>query len=66
MLYGGENDSGVIKERGIAFFDGPARGFSNNNDVDIGIKRVELLPFSAVTVVEQIFKDWVNSLLWQG
>ena len=66
MLYGGENDSGVIKERGIAFFDGLAKGFSNNNDVDIWIASAELLPFSAATVVEQIFKDWVNSLLWQG
>lgn len=66
MVYGGENYSGVIKELGIAFFNGPAKGFSNNNDVVIRIASVELRPFSAVTVVEQIFKDWVNPPLWQG
>jgi hypothetical protein len=48
------------------FYDGPALGFENNNDVDIVIDSIEFLPFSAARVAEQIFEDWTNPPLWQN
>lgn len=66
MVYANENYTGLIEELAIGFFDGPAKGFSNNNDVDITIHSVELRPFSALRVAEQIWEDWTNPPLWQG
>lgn len=66
MVYGGEHYKGFIKELVIVFFDGPEKGFSDNNDVDIAIRQIELRPFSALTVAGQIWEDWVNPPLWQG
>ena len=66
MVYGGENYTGKVQELGVVFFDGPALGFSNNNDVPIQLKSIELLPFSGTRVAEQIFEDWTNPPLWQG
>ncbi|MEH6607767.1 MAG: hypothetical protein V7696_00245 [Halioglobus sp.] len=66
MVYGGDNYRGNVQELGVAFFDGPALGFSNNNDVPIQLKSIELLPFSGARVAEQIFEDWTNPPLWQG
>ena len=66
MVYGGENYRGKIADIVLLFYDGPALGFENNNDVDIVINSIEFLPFSAVRVAEQIFEDWTNPPLWQG
>ena len=66
MVYGGENYRGRIADVALLFYDGPALGFENNNDVDIVISNIEFLPFSAVRVAEQIFEDWTNPPLWQG
>ena len=66
MVYGNENYRGQIADIALLFYDGPALGFENNNDVDISIHSVELRPFSAWGVAEQIFEDWTNPPLWQG
>ena len=66
MVYGGENYRGRIADIALLFYDGPALGFENNNDVDIVIRSIEFLPFSAARVAEQIFEDWTNPPLWQG
>jgi hypothetical protein len=66
MVYGGDNYRGQIADIALLFYDGPALGFENNNDVDIVIRSIEFLPFSAVRVAEQIFEDWTNPPLWQG
>jgi hypothetical protein len=66
MVYGGENYRGQIADIALLFYDGPALGFENNNDVDVVISSIEFLPFSAARVAEQIFEDWTNPPLWQG
>ena len=66
MPYGGENYRAQIADIALLFYDGPALGFENNNDVDIVISSIEFLPFSAASVAEQIFEDWTNPPLWQG
>lgn len=66
MVYGGEDYRGKIADVALLFFDGPALGFENNDEVDIEIKSIEFRPFSAVYVFEQIFEDWTNPPLWQG
>ena len=66
MVYGGENYKGKVVELVVAFFDGPALGFSNNNDVPITLNSIELVPLTAGGVVKQIFEDWTNPPLWQG
>ncbi len=66
MVYGGQNYRGKIADLALLFYDGPALGFENNNDVDIVIDSIELLPFSAARVAEQIFEDWTNPPLWKG
>ncbi len=66
MLYGGENYRGRIADIALLFYEGPALGFQNNNDVDIVIRSIEFLPFSAKRVAVQIFEDWTNPPLWQG
>ena len=66
MVYGGDNYRGAIADIALLFYDGPALGFENNNDVDIVIDNIEFLPFSAARVAEQIFEDWTNPPLWQG
>lgn len=66
MPYGGENYRGRIADIALLFYDGPALGFQNNNNVDIVIRSIEFLPFSATRVAEQIFEDWTNPPLWQG
>ena len=66
MVYGGEDYRGKIADIALLFYDGPALGFENNNDVDIVIDSIEFLPFSAARVAEQIFEDWTNPPLWQG
>ena len=66
MAYGGENYRGKIADIALLFYDGPALGFENNNDVDIVIDSIQFLPFSAARAVEQIFEDWTNPPLWQG
>ena len=40
MVYGGEN-RGQIADIALLFYDGPALGFENNNDVDIVINSIE-------------------------
>ena len=66
MVYGGEDYRDKIADIALLFYDGPALGFENNNDVDIVIDSIEFLPFSAARVAEQIFADWTNPPLWQG
>ena len=66
MVYGDDNYRGQIADIALLFYDAPALGFKNNNDVDITIHSIELRPFSAWGVVEQIFEDWTNPPLWQG
>ena len=66
MVYGEDNYRGQITDIALLFYDGPALGFENNNDVDIVIRSIEFLPFSAARVAEQIFEDWTNPPLWQG
>ena len=66
MVYGGKNYLGQIADIALLFYDGPALGFENNNDVDIVIDSIEFLPFSATRVMEQVFEDWTNPPLWQG
>jgi hypothetical protein len=66
MVYGGEHYSGSIQSIALLFFDGPALGFENNDDVDITIDSIEFRPFSAKHVIEQIVEDWTNPPLWQG
>ena len=66
MVYGGEDYRGRIADIALLFYDGPALGFENNNDVDLVISSVEFLPFSGARVAEQIFEDWTNPPLWQG
>ena len=66
MVYGGENYKGKVVELVVAFFDGPALGFSNNNDVPITLNSIKLVPLTAGGVVKQIFEDWTNPPLWQG
>ncbi len=66
MVYGGEDYRGKIADIALLFYDGPALGFENNNDVDIVIDSIEFLPFYAAQVAEQIFEDWTNPPLWQG
>jgi len=66
MVYGGEGYHGTIADIALLFYDGPALGFENNNNVDIVIDSIEFLPFSAERVAEQIYEDWTNPPLWQG
>ena len=66
MVYGNENYRGRIADIALLFFDGPALGFENNDGVDISIQSIELRPFSAWRVAEQILEDWTNPPLWQG
>ena len=66
MVYGDENYRGQIADMALLFYHGPALGFENNNDVDISIQSIELRPFSAWGVAEQILEDWTNPPLFQG
>ena len=66
MVYGGEDYRGKIADIALFFYDGPALGFENNNDVDIVIDSIQFLPFSAARAVEQILEDWTNPPLWRG
>ena len=66
MVYGGEKYRGKIADIALLFYDGPALGFENNNDVDIVIDSIEFLPFSAARVAEQIYEDWTNPPLLQS
>ena len=66
MVYGDQNYRGKIADIALLFYDGPALGFENNNDVDIVIDSIEFLPFSAARVANQIFEDWTNPPLSQG
>jgi hypothetical protein len=66
MVYGGEHYSGRIKSLALLFYDGPALGFENNNDVDIVIGSIEFRPFSATRAIEQVFEDWTNPPFRQG
>ena len=66
MVYGGKAYKGPIDSIALLFYDGPALGFENNNEVDIVIESIEFRPFSAQRVAEQIFEDWTNPPLWQG
>ena len=66
MVYGGDEFRGKIADIALLFYDGPALGFEDNNDVDIVIDSIEFLPFSATRVAEQILEDWTNPPLWRG
>ena len=66
MVYGHDNYRGRIADIALLFYDGPALGFENNNDVDIVIESIKFKPFSARSVAEQIFEDWTNPPLWRG
>lgn len=60
MVYGSENYRGRIADLALLFYDGPALGVDNNNDVDLIFKNIEFRPFSVRHVMEQIFEDWTN------
>ncbi len=60
----GEDYSGAIASIAILFYDRPAFGFQNNDDVDITITNIEFRTFSLWRVIEQIFYDWINPPLW--
>ena len=66
MVYGGEAYSGQINSVALLFYDGPALGFENNNEVDIIIESIEFRPFSAGRVAKQVLEDWTNPPLWRG
>ena len=66
MVYGNDNYRGKIADIALLFYDGPALGFENNNNLDITVHSIELRPFSAGRVAEQILEDWRNPPLWQG
>lgn len=60
----GEDYSGTIASIALLFYDGPALGFQNNDDVDITIRNIEFRAFSLWRVIEQIYCDWINPPLW--
>ena len=60
MVSGGEEYRGQIESIALLFYDGPALGFENNDDIDITIKNIELRPFTATNVAIQILQDWIN------
>ena len=64
MVYGNEYYRGKVTELAIGFITDPTD--HDNNGEPIKIKGVELRPFSAMRVAEQIFEDWTNPPLWQG
>ena len=66
MALAGDSYRGEIADIALLFYDGPALGFENNNDIDIVIDSIELLPFSAAQVAKQVFEDWTNPPMWQG
>ena len=66
MVYGGEAYKGPVDSIALLFYDGPALGFENNNDLDIVMDSIEFRPFSAEHVAEQIFEDWTNPPLWRA
>ena len=66
MVFGGESYRGSIADLALLFYDGPALGISNNNDTDITVDSLELRPFSAWQVAEQVYEDWTNPPLLQG
>ena len=64
MPYGGENYRGDITNLAIGFVSDPT---DHDNDGDpLLLKGVELRPYNALRVAEQIFEDWTNPPLWQG
>ena len=64
MPYGGENYRGEITHLAIGFVSDST---DHDNDGDpLLLKGVELHPYSALRVAEQIFEDWTNPPLWQG
>lgn len=66
MVYGGDNYRGEIADIALLFYDGPALGFEDNNDVDIVISSIELRPFSVARAAGQILDDWLNAPSWAG
>ncbi len=66
MVYGSETYKGQINSIALLFYDAPALGFENNDDVDIVIESIEFRPFSVWQVAEQIVEDWTHPPLWQG
>lgn len=66
MAYAGKHYRGAIADVALLFYDGPALGFENNNNVDIIIDSIEFRPFSAARVAEQIVEDWTNPPLAKG
>ena len=66
MVYGHDKYRGRIADIALLFYDGPAIGSTNNGDLNIILKSIELRPFSALGVVEQIIEDWTNPPLWRG
>ena len=66
MVYGGDNYRGEIADIALLFYDGPALGFEDNNDVDIVISSIELRPFSVARAAGQILDDWLNPPSWAG
>lgn len=64
MVYAGEFYRGPMVELSVGFITDPTR--HDNGGEAIRLRSAELLPFSAVRVVEQLFEDWTNPLLWQG
>ena len=64
MPYGYETYRGEITNLAIGFVSDPT---DHDNDGDpLLLKGVELRPFSALGVAEQILEDWTNPPLWQG
>ena len=64
MPYGGANYRGEITNLAIGFISDPTD--HDNNGDPLLLKGVELRPFSALGVAEQILEDWTNPPLWQG
>jgi hypothetical protein len=64
MPYGYENYRGEITNLAVGFVSDPT---DHDNDGDpLLLKGVELRPYTAFGVAEQIFEDWTNPPLWQG
>ena len=64
MPYGGKNYRGEVINLAIGFISDPTDHDNDGNP--LLLKGVELRPYSAFRVAEQIFEDWTNPPLWQG
>lgn len=66
MVYAGENFRGRMPDIALLFYDGPALGFTNNDNVSIRVHSIEFLPFAMRNVGLQILLDWFHPPLLQN